>query len=157
MRDDSVEAYLHRLESDLVDFKKAQLTGSDSVRTYNGQTSNNIWDFQWTSEIIGAFPSTGITVTFTANTQEAPFANLRAVVLFNGEAYDPRTIQGIGKNSIIIEQAFAGNTIEELKTTDIYKWIVSINTAVVGTLVQIKFYVDSTDRGVLSFKGLVGI
>lgn len=153
MRDDSIEQYLHRLEADLLDFKKAQLTGSDAVRTYNMQQTNDQWDIDWVSTIIGGFPNTSVTVTFKANTQDAPFANLRAVAVYDGHPYDPKTVYGFGRNSILIEQAFVGNSMDELKTMDIYKWNVNINTAVAGTHVQVKFYVDATDRGAITVVG----
>lgn len=155
MRNDSLEQQLHRLESDIFDFKKAQLVGSDSVRTFINQTNNNP-DFLWTSvDTGGGFYVKTIDVTFTANTQAAPFASLDALVTFDGTDYDPSTITvGLGRNEVTIDQAFAGYTIDEIRKDNYFKWTVRVVAQQAGTVIAIKFRVHATDRGTVTVRSL---
>lgn len=150
-RDDSVFNRINSLKYDVIDLKKKQLIGSDSVISYLN-TSGNTWDFEWTSadDFGGGSYFKNVYVTFSADSQSAPFANLSLEATYNGIVYDPSTISNTFSNHITIDQSFIGNSVEELRNDDIFKWVVRVEAASAGTDIKIKFKVRATDTGTIS-------
>jgi hypothetical protein len=158
-RDKSLLQRLHDLEMSVQDFKSPQPVGTDSVRTYTNLT-NNQWDVTWSAVNQGPFTGQILQsrVRFVADHQDAPFGRIRCIAEFDGVKYDiktPANAYGSStQNYMSCGDELLGNGFNldnpmllEFENPQMLRFEVRVSAKEVGVIVKLKFIVDATDTG----------
>lgn len=150
-RENTLSTEIRRLESDLRDFKAAQILGSSSAVANKIQT-NNQWDMVLTTGSSGmGFNYIYSVVKFTAEKQIAPFADLSIIATIDGVPVDLKAAPN-GTKYININQPFLYNTDPELQDSTSISYIVQCGSDVAGTVFRFKFIMYATDRGTITYR-----
>jgi hypothetical protein len=158
-RDNALLNRLHQLQTDIREFKSPQPIGSDSVQVYTTMT-NDQWDVIWTST--AEFDSVFFNrwwVYFLADTQTAPFGRIRVIADIDGIKFDPSTPESARlSNTRPYVQGYDDifgtgiNSPQELNNPSLLRFVVDASTPSAGQVLRMKFFVDATDTGTISWK-----
>lgn len=140
-------AQLSRQESEL---KSAQPFGSSNVVTYTN-TTNATWDKSWTPTFgPGEAAGRNYHVTFTSDTQTAPFASIGVKALINDT-----TEYTVGLVDDVLMYTYLDTYLDGfLPNTQQVQWVVPVEVYASGTNVKLKFTVYATDTGNITIQEL---
>jgi hypothetical protein len=146
---------LKSIEDQIRELKQKQYTGTDTVQTYVNQ--NETWDIDWTPTWVAPQTQSGrdFSVLFASETQLAPVNNMRYIILIDNSVYytvntfndHPQdcAVLGYVHDSFL---SYAGLQ----PTPQLDGWYFNITAYRSGMNIKVKFIVDSTDTGVVSWK-----
>lgn len=151
-------AELKSIEDQIRELKNAQRIGTDAVQTYRNQAAG-AWDIDWTPTWVA--PQTSAlrdwNIRFLADRQDAAVNKLVVRILvdnlyevrvsgFDAREYDTAVLGNVHDNF------FSYSTIAPQPKLDSWYWALGAYRS--GMNIKIKFYIDSTDTGTVSWTEL---
>lgn len=147
---------LKQIEDQIRELKQKQFTGTDTVQTYVNE--NGGWDIDWTpvwAFTPGSSRQIDTSVLFEADTQLAAVNNMRYIILIDNSTYytinsfddhpQDAAVNGYLHDSFL---AYAGLQ----PTPKLDGWYFNLTAYRSGINLKIKFIVDSTDTGTVTWK-----
>ena len=146
---------LKQIEDQIRELKQKQFTGTDTVQTYANQ--NETWDIDWTPVFGFSQSSRNMSVLFASDTQLAPVNNMRYIILIdNSVVYTVNTFDDHPQDCAVLGYvhdsflAYAGLQ----PTPQLDGWYFNITAYRSGMNIKVKFIVDSTDTGTVTWKDI---
>jgi hypothetical protein len=145
---------LKKIEDDILQLKKRQPNGNDTVQTYINQ--NTSWDIDWTptwTYTAGSSRALNKSVLFHASEQPAPVNRMRYYMLVDGVLYTVGSFDDpfMGKaavNGYVHDTFLSYPNLQPEPGLD--AWYFNVTCYVPGTNIKIKFIIDSTDTGTIT-------
>jgi hypothetical protein len=148
---------LKSIEDQIREIKQKQFTGTDTVQTYSNQAPGD-WDIDWTpvwfDPMVDALIR-GQSVVFTSDNQDAPVNNMRYKILIDDSiVYTINSADDHPQDCAVtgyfhdVFLTYAGLAPSPKKDA----WLFTINAYRSGMNIKIKFIVDSTDTGQVSWR-----
>lgn len=148
---------LRNIEAQIRELKQKQFTGTDTVQTYKNEIPGT-WDIDWNVSIpVGTQSSRNLVVLFDADTQEAPSNSMRYIILIDnkehfttaGFDYHPQDVAVLAR----VHDSFMAYANERPKRGR-DAWYFNVTGYRNGMNIKVKFIVDSTDTGTVSFRSI---
>ncbi len=143
---------LKTIEDMILQLKKRQPNGNDTVQTYANQ--NIAWDVDWTPTwSSGTSRALNKSVLFHADEQVAPVSRMRYYMLVDGVPYTVGVFNDpfMGKaavNGYVHDTFLSYPDLQPEPGLD--AWYFNVTCYVSGTNIKIKFIIDSTDTGTIT-------
>lgn len=145
---------LKTIEDTILQLKKRQPNGNDTVQTYANQ--NVAWDVDWTpvwSFTPGSSRAINKSILFQADEQVAPVNRMRYYMLVDGVPYTVGAFNDpfMGKAAVngYVHDTFLSYA-ELVPTEGLDAWYFNVTVYQSGVNIKIKFIIDSTDTGTIS-------
>ena len=143
---------LKTIEDQIRELKQKQFTGTDTVQTYANQ--NATWDLDWTPVFGGGSSSRDISVQFQAESQEAPTNNMRYEILIDNRIiYTINEFNNHPQDAAVL--AYVHDSLMSYAKRPIAKgldaWYFNITAYRSGMNIKVRFIVDSTDTGTVTW------
>lgn len=143
---------LKTIEDMILQLKKRQPNGNDTVQTYANQ--NDTWDVDWTPTFpAGQSRAINKSILFQADEQVAPVNRMRYYMLVNGVPYTIGAFNDpfMGKaavNGYVHDTFLSYPNLVPVPGLD--AWYFNVTVYQSGTNIKIKFIIDSTDTGTIT-------
>lgn len=143
---------LKNIEDEILQLKKRQPNGNDTVQSYKNQ--NSTWDIDWTPTwSTGTQRALNKSILFHADEQAAPVNRMRYYMLVDGIPYTVGSFDDpfMGKaavNGYVHDTFLSYPSLQPAPGLD--AWYFNITCYVSGTNIKIKFIIDSTDTGTIT-------
>lgn len=143
---------LKGIEDQIRQLKQKQFTGTDTVQSYVNQ--NGGWDIDWTPVFGFASASKDVSVFFNSDTQPAPVNNMRYIILIDNKFvyqvaefdYHPLDAAVLG----YVHDTFL-TYADRQPEPGLDGWYFNITAYRSGMNIKVKFIIDSTDTGGVSW------
>jgi hypothetical protein len=143
---------LKTIEDMILQLKKRQPNGNDTVQSYKNQ--NAAWDVDWTPTFpAGQSRALNKSIIFQADEQVAPVNRMRYYMLVDGVPYTLGAFNDpfMGKaavNGYVHDTFLSYPNLVPVPGLD--AWYFNVTCYVSGTNIKIKFIIDSTDTGTIT-------
>jgi hypothetical protein len=143
---------LKTIEDEILQLKKRQPNGNDTVQSYQNQ--NVAWDVDWTPTFpAGQSRALNKSILFQADEQVAPVNRMRYYMLVDGVPYTVGSFDDpfMGKaavNGYVHDTFLSYPNLQPQEGLD--AWYFNVTCYVSGTNIKIKFIIDSTDTGTIT-------
>jgi len=145
---------LKSIEDQIREIKQKQFTGTDTVQTYVNQ--NGGWDIDWTPVFGFASAGKDVSVFFRSDTQPAPVNTMRYIILVDNQ-YEYK-VAGFDYHPTPLDVAVLGYVHDTFLTyadrqtePGLDAWYFNVTAYRSGMNIKVKFIVDSTDTGTVSW------